>query len=85
MIEDLEQKQTISDFSRFKLLQEIRFLEEGELNSGFEQGSSAYKWSKVHYDLAYGGGLSHQHKELRIDFPFADGTFNHFSIKSFHF
>lgn len=42
MMEDWRQKQTISNFSGSKLFQEMRFLEEGDLNSGFEEGNAVF-------------------------------------------
>lgn len=42
MMEDLRQKQTISNFSGSNLFQEIGFVEEGNLNSGFEEGNAAF-------------------------------------------
>lgn len=41
-MEDLRQQWTISDFSGSKLFQEIEFLEEGDLNSGFEERNTVF-------------------------------------------
>lgn len=40
MMEDLGQKQTISNFPESKSFQEIRFIDKGDLNSGFEDGNA---------------------------------------------
>lgn len=41
-MEDWRQKQTIGNFSGSQLFQEMRFLEEGDLNSDFEEGNAVF-------------------------------------------